>query len=127
MSNHMFSEAELSENQFCCCRLAINIHADVEMLSRIVLRLNNNVAIGLRNHKVFYQTSSCMCKDSVKNIESIEHPSSVTEDNDLVTVMKSASNSLELLNRISKNVRDFSAEQTLTALKWLIIFQKQKR
>ncbi|XP_037034884.1 uncharacterized protein LOC119073484 [Bradysia coprophila] len=97
------------------------------MLSRIILRWNNSAAVGLRNHKMFYKTTQSVSKDAVKNIESSEHPSTDKKnDNDWMITMKSARNSLELLNVISKNVRDFSVEQTLATLKTLVSFQKQK-
>ncbi|KAG4071490.1 hypothetical protein HA402_011644 [Bradysia odoriphaga] len=76
---------------------------------------------------MFYKTTSSVSKDAVKNIESSEHPSTDKKnDNDWMITMKSTKNSLELLNVISKNMRDFSSEQTLAALKTLVSFQKQK-
>lgn len=63
------------------------------------------------------------------NVESYENLSTSTKnDNDsMVTTIKSATNSYELLNVISKDVKQFSSQQTLTALKKLFELQKHTK
>lgn len=94
------------------------------MLSRIVWRCNP-VVIGFRKHKMFHQ-STCFMDKEIVNGELHKFPSTATKyDNDsMTTAIKSSTNSYELLNVISKNVKHFSAEQTLTALNTLFELQK---
>lgn len=63
------------------------------------------------------------------NVQLHKVPSTVTKsDNDsMMTAIKSSANSYELLNVISKNVKQFSAEQTLIALKTLFELQKHTK
>lgn len=69
-----------------------------------------------------------MIHRSTKFMDKAAVETTTRNDNDsMVPTIKSASNSHELLNVISKNVKRFTAEETLTALRSLFELQKNTK
>lgn len=96
------------------------------MLTRIGLRWRPALT-GFRKHQMFHQSTSVLDKETVEKHE-VPCTTTTRNDNDsMVTAIKLSKNSYELLNVLSKNARNFSAEETMTALKALFELQKHTK
>lgn len=97
------------------------------MLSRLAWRWQSATST-YRNHRMFHQSLTRLDKHSAN---AVTHESDLKIDNEsestMIPTIQSASNSYELLNVVSKNVKRFSAQQTLAALKTLFELQKQPK